>query len=166
MNYCANATGGITFKNVTEEQIDKMIDEKIKEIGSWSISAETRTDKDSKVNLDLWYDGNYHEEDVIALLDFLAPFSESGEFNFIGEDSSMWRFYFDGEKFIEEGGNVVFEMEQEQNKRFQKALSAFIEHENRTVSCNNLYLFMRSIGLNDDDLKKLQADYLIPTLYL
>lgn len=60
-----------------------------------------------------WYEDNkYHEDETTAFLQAIAPYINSGEAIYFGEDNDMWRFRFDAntEEWVEESGTVIYGM--------------------------------------------------------
>ena len=62
-----------------------------------SVGLEYAEDTDGNID-DVWFtDGKYHQEDMEAFLAEVAPFVTAGSYlGFIGQDDSLWCYYFDG----------------------------------------------------------------------
>lgn len=62
------------------------------------------------LSIDFDCSGNYHEDDVIGVLNDISNKYEisSGELEFTGEDNIHWRFIYDDGVWIEEDGDVVY----------------------------------------------------------
>ena len=99
MGYCANWDGSITFKTMPDKERMKALHE---ELCQTYVNGPT-----------VYYSGyaRYHAEDIDAVLESVAPSTESGEIYFTGDDGAHWRFVFKDDKWIEEEGYVIYESE-------------------------------------------------------
>lgn len=67
---------------------------------------------ENHTEVSVFLDEKYHEDDWKEFLSVVAPVALKGsEIEFLGEDSSMWRFIClkDGNGFVEQQGHVVYE---------------------------------------------------------
>lgn len=56
-------------------------------------------------------DGNYHEDDVLKLLNQAIPYAESGIVEYVGEDDTHWRFVLQNGEWNENNGRVIYDNE-------------------------------------------------------
>lgn len=66
-------------------------------------------DSDGNVD-DMYYEfEKYYSEDIEALFKVISPYVQDGSYiKFMGEDESMWAFYFDGIDFKEYRGEIIY----------------------------------------------------------
>ena len=59
---------------------------------------------------ELYYEYNkYYCEDIDNFFGDIAPYVERGSYiTFVGEDDSVWAYYFDGQSFEEYPGEIVY----------------------------------------------------------
>ena len=99
MSYYATLGGGI----VVEENNFNEVLEKAEKIFP---CAEKWKDKIEVSGYD-----NYHEEEIQDFLNEIAPYTESGEIFFTGEDDTRWKFKFTGSNWEEFNSKCVYEGE-------------------------------------------------------
>ena len=105
MGYRATVTGDLTLKEgVTKEQIDEIIQKGL------DVFDEVEAYNQGNDTLISIYEcqENYHEEDCEDFYKAVSKYLKGGEINFRGEDDSMWKHTFDGEKWQEYTGKVVY----------------------------------------------------------
>ena len=79
----------------------------LQELGFSEIERDTDEDY-SVINMDMSYDADYWETDILDLLNTLVPFTVKGCLSFTGEDDEHWRFLFSDGKWIEQKGEIQF----------------------------------------------------------
>ena len=58
--------------------------------------------------LSICCDGNYHENEIIELLEKIKPYASSGEVNFNGESDDFWRFILKDGEWLEQNGHISY----------------------------------------------------------
>ena len=105
MGYRATVTGDLTLKEgITKEQIDEIIQKGLDVFDE--VEAYNQGD-DTLISIYECQE-NYHEEDCVEFYKAVSKYLKDGEINFKGEDDSMWKHAFDGEKWQEYTGKVVY----------------------------------------------------------
>ena len=101
MGYYAHGCGTLKLKPNTEisEDLMDMLRDAFDEVWVWS---------DGALEVEHSHD-KYHEDVVAEPLEKLAPFVESGDIEFTGEDDECWRFHFWHGRMREQNGRVVYE---------------------------------------------------------
>ncbi len=83
--------------------------EKLMEEWRWELEVERDDDGNETSVVGIMFDGEKLGDDL-SLLAALAPFVEPGSYiEMSGEDSYIWRYYFDGQTVDEQEGTVTFE---------------------------------------------------------
>ena len=107
MGYEAYGSGYINYINPLSEE-KKNIIEDIAQDFWFDVNAYDK----AQGMVDVWYDGNYHDDSV---QDFLRRMSEvgavmEGALAFVGEDDEHWRFVYDtaSKSWKEESGHVFY----------------------------------------------------------
>lgn len=100
MGYNASGDGSVVLKKEVPEEILELLN-------SSDVGFETEDSPDGGLWLTFYYD-KYHEDDVIHALNKLAPYTESGDIEFTGEDDTHWQFHFENGKVEERDGEVVY----------------------------------------------------------
>ena len=113
-------------------------------------------------SLSITHQEKYYDDEYKEILGKLAPFVSYGKIEFIGEDGSIWRLRYDGDKFVEENGTPVYEPEKERYDRIEKAAFALIQRESEVLCLDTLYELTKNIGLTDEDLEFMGLGYMIP----
>lgn len=99
MGYCADGYGTIRFRTSPSKEVLERIESEF----------EYQASRDEDRCVSVWAYDKYHEDCVLDVLHEITPFVESGVIEYRGDDDCFWRFRFDGERFIEENGHVVYE---------------------------------------------------------
>lgn len=69
---------------------------------------ETETDPANGDIVSIMFTGEKAGDDL-ALFQAIAPYVEAGSFiGMIGEDTCMWRWYFNGKAVVEQAGSVIY----------------------------------------------------------
>lgn len=100
MGYCASGFGKIKLNRPIANVPDDVADLFFGEDSDYVCTHIWWNEETNE--LELCHDGGekYYDDDVMDALRAIAPYTESGELEYIGEDDSMWRFVF----VPEEGG--------------------------------------------------------------
>jgi hypothetical protein len=99
MGYYASGNGTINFKEEPSEEL-------LKNFG-WVIDYYKYDNKSISVG----FNDKYNEDAIEAALNELAPYTKSGEMEFVGEDGAIWRFIFDKDEWKEESGTRMYDSE-------------------------------------------------------
>ncbi len=99
MSYYATLGGDIVVKENNFNEVFERADKIFPYAGKWKDGIEVSG-----------YD-NYHEEEIKDFLDEIAPYTESGEIFFTGEDDTRWKFKFTGNRWEEFNSKCVYEGE-------------------------------------------------------
>lgn len=108
MSYRAYCNGRIGFDGPMTDKVEKEL-EHIFPVG---YGYEYYWDSDNvKSEIYFMYNGNYHEDDVIGILDDISKLITItlGECYFSGEDDTFWRFIFRNGMWVEQNGTIVYE---------------------------------------------------------
>lgn len=99
MGYSASGGGVIHFKEMPEQSVFDQLNNVL--------------DLDYMDNLEANFSsyGKYYEDSVISALNAAAPYTESGEIEYSGEDGCRWRFIFQDGEWVEESGYTYYESE-------------------------------------------------------
>lgn len=156
MSYYATGSGAIELRSNLNE-------DNIREIEEILDNADVECDFSRRDGyLDLYQHEKYYGDYWEDLLGKLAPFTSQGEIDFNGEDGSLWRFIFRDGTFVEENGDVVFESDAEGNRRRISALRSILDRMTDVLETSAVYESAVEAGLNDDDLRALCLEYIIP----
>jgi len=134
-SHCRNSTGEVT---------DTVM-------GDWG---------NSNLALDLSMYEKYHEDDYYDTFKIIEPYVIDGSIYCTGEDGEMWRFIFDGEKFVEENGVVYYTSEVARDGRIRDALVKFIQDAAESVSDGYASELCEKYGLKKTDMEWLGLEYL------
>ena len=100
MGYYAKGSGVITLK----KSIPGLVMDELDNIGAFD-----EMDQDRGQLLLIHYDDKYYEDEIEQALGIIAGYAKEGSIEFCGEDDCLWRFRFDGERFIQESGKIVYD---------------------------------------------------------
>ena len=148
MGYDANGNGFLKFKTQPPEEI---FEEILKEFEYSAPSA--RADGERKDEIYVWSYDRYHEDAVLDILDKISPFISRGEIDYAGQDDEYWRFIFDGEKFVEENGSIVYESERDSHALDLQG-SRRLEFLGSIIEVFEDFLDDRCIVLDNDEKKE------------
>ena len=99
MGYYAYGAGNVTLIKELPESILKNIE---------YVYGYVERYKDT---LSFTIDSNYHEVEVIAVLDELKPYISEGLVEYSGEDDTHWRFSFKNGEWVESDGRIIYDDE-------------------------------------------------------
>lgn len=106
MGYCADGSGYIDIVANEDNWVEIAVDVKLMlDDAGFGVVPQL-----SPLSIDFDYSGNYHEDDVIGVLNDISNKYEisSGELEFTGEDHASWRFIYRDGVWHEENGEVVY----------------------------------------------------------
>lgn len=87
MGYYAEGNGYVVVKDKYKNHIDEICD---------TLNSEfDYADNYDNTTISLGISGNYHDDDIIQLLDSIICKINDGEVTFAGESGDRWRFIFD-----------------------------------------------------------------------
>lgn len=112
MGYYADGDGYITFKEVLSDENY----ESLYKILSWAFEdvdgypKQVGSDGKVRTSINFWTSDKYYEDEVMDVLNAALRFGEvyDGELRYFGEDKTYWRFVYDGKRWQEECGEVVY----------------------------------------------------------
>ena len=102
----------------------------------------------------------YYDDLVNSTLTKLAPFCDSGEIEFNGEDDCAWRFLFGNGSLTEENGHTIYDSEHEFYEKIVKAFTVVLSDVIRDPR-ERLEICLR-LGLNAEDVTKLGFGLVCP----
>lgn len=105
MSYRATVTGDLTLKEgVTKEQIEEIIKK------GCEVFDEVETYNQGNDTLISIYEcqENYWEEDCKDFYKAVSKYLKDGELSFRGEDNEVWKHTFDGERWQEYTGKILY----------------------------------------------------------
>ena len=137
MGYYAYGSGFIVFK----ETVSTERYENIKDVLSEILEIDGVRDPNMmgyephKTYFDIWDNGRYDRNKVLYGLEKIADISQIQEGNIVyhGEDDSIWRFVYKGNKWIEENGYVIFYDEEKVRKMKDHAFYSLLG-----LACDNM----------------------------
>ena len=140
MGYYAYGAGEVTLIKELPEQVLK----DVKDIYSY-----TERYKDT---LFFSIDSNYHEDDVVGLLDELKPYISEGLVEYTGEEDTHWRFSFKDGEWTEFNGRTVYDDEPFiQKTETEEFIGQLIDQVEDIIASSNTVVFK---GNKFDELKK------------
>jgi hypothetical protein len=120
MGYYATGGGLITFKKDADRKAVKKI---IKENCPCEYDI---LDSQDDFSVSVCQYDKYYEDDYYDFLKEIAPFTEDGNVEFIGEDSQIWRFFFSNGRFEEEGAEIVWPYERQAKEAEKEQVERYI----------------------------------------
>lgn len=119
MGYCAYGNGEVVLKEGIDadnvlDQMESLLE------NAFCIECEL-----SENGIQITDTENYHEEDIMEILNFLIPYITEGDMAYSGDDDCFWKFIFNPEtlKWDEINGDVYYtdnDLIQELEKRGYK----------------------------------------------
>ena len=117
MGYYANGSGLVVTRPLSVNEKAKLL-KKIQATGignfesdAFSVVFLSLEGKEGKevITIDIEHSDNYHEENTYDFLRKIAPYVETGEIEFTGEEHDNWRFHFRNGKWYEDNGIVTYD---------------------------------------------------------
>ena len=104
MGYCAYGSGEVVLKPGVDpdnvlDQMESLLE------NAFCIECEL-----SENGIQITDMENYHEEDIMEILNFLTPYITEGDIDYSGDDDCFWKFVFNQEtqKWDEIDGDVYY----------------------------------------------------------
>lgn len=104
MGYCVDVEGWVSVGGKRKEGVIKALDNDV----FVDETYETGGEKEGIVDISFYKEGNYREDEWRDFTRHIAPAIYDGCITFHSEDYCYWRMRFDGHKWLDEDGYVVF----------------------------------------------------------
>ena len=164
MEYYANGSGSIIFKEVLPEAVFGRIKDKLQKVleADGSTKWKPMTSSPEVSYVDIWDSEKYYGDEVETVLNEVAEMAEieEGSIEYVGEDDSLWRFIYRDGKWHEESGHV--EYSDLTIDKLSRAIKAYAMYDLGVAERGYVYDMLTDIcGLSENDLKALGMDFMI-----
>ena len=109
MGYYAHGSGVLKLKSEVPEDVLALL--------SWENAGFSEVADSPDGGLWLTFEhSKFHDDDMVHAMNKIAPYVESGDVEFCGEDDSHWRYHFHDGKMEEQGGEIVYKSNRPKRK--------------------------------------------------
>ena len=159
MSYCAYGSGDFILSGHHGFDTLRDLDEK----DGFEVSLYAYDENTDETSFTLYYDGNYHSDDVDDFFEYLCENYKvlNGIIEFTGEDSTAWRFIYDktGNCFTEQNGRVSYlDIDAE---RLLAIFQSYVNNDLNTADPDYVREVLQDVcGMNKNELLATGFDYL------
>lgn len=125
MSYHAGGSGAIKVKGVSAQAVKEMLSAYLEKYSS-TVTMEIEEDGENGVTIEYTRDNDdWDEDETFELFEILKPFTTEGLLYFEANDEDPWRYRFDSKtgEWAEDGGMLVYRLNDPENEDIQKELT-------------------------------------------